>query len=575
MSVRPGRLPQSVADAFVTQLAQNNRSGKYQAEYVWIGGSTEDLRSKSRTLPLPIPQNAEDLPEWNYDGSSTGQAPGEDSEVIIKPRRIFPDPFRGGNNILVMCDTYTPQGDPLPTNHRYIANKIFQQALDEKPWFGLEQEYTMFEADGRTPFGWPEGGFPAPQGQYYCSVGANNSFGRPIVEAHYSACLYAGITISGINAEVMPGQWEFQVGPAEGIKAGDELFMARYLLLRIAEIFGVVISFDPKPISGDWNGAGMHTNFSTAAMRAEGGYKVILAAIERLSHKHKEHIAVYGKGNERRLTGRHETASIHKFSYGVANRGASIRIPRAAEKDGKGYFEDRRPASNACPYLVTSKVFETTCLSVTTGAPARSRVLGDVPRLIYFDSAGRAEPARLAFFIGGVEFDDHRVDDEGMKRIKGSLPLGQLPVLQIGGETIAQSMAILRYAGKLSGLYPNNQVDALRADSAIDTATEITNLLVGLYTKTGSEKEAELKRVKETELPKLLNRFELLLRQAGSGYILKSGLSIADLNLYVVSKFLQSMVPIDPKTHPLCNAHFEALNNHPKIAQWNALHNNK
>jgi len=220
----------------------------------------------------------------------------------------------------------------------------------------------MFDSDGVTPFGWPKGGFPKAQGPYYCSVGAENAFGRPIVEAHYRCCLYAGIAISGINAEVMPGQWEYQVGPAEGIESGDQMFMSRYFLLRVAEIFGVVISFDPKPIPGDWNGAGMHTNFSTEAMRQDGGFDVIIEAIKKLETKHMEHIAVYGEGNERRLTGRHETAPITKFSYGVANRGASIRIPRQAEKDKKGYFEDRRPASNACPYAVTSKVFETCCL---------------------------------------------------------------------------------------------------------------------------------------------------------------------------------------------------------------------
>jgi glutamine synthetase len=260
-----------------------------------------------------------------------------------------------------MCDTYTPQGVPLPTNKRYPAKKIFDQNLDLAPWYGFEQEYTLFETS-KIPFGWPECGFPSPQGPYYCSAGAENAFGRNIVEAHYRCCLYAGIQISGINAEVMPGQWEYQVGPAEGISAGDQLFMSRYILLRVAEQFGVIVSFDPKPISGDWNGAGLHTNFSTLPMRQEGGWDVIINAVEKLGKKHDEHIRVYGEGNERRLTGHHETAPIHKFSYGVANRGASIRIPRQTEKDRKGYFEDRRPASNGCPYTISGKVFETTCI---------------------------------------------------------------------------------------------------------------------------------------------------------------------------------------------------------------------
>jgi glutamine synthetase len=357
MSVEPGRLPHSITESFLNL----DQFGFTQVEYVWIGGSTQDLRSKTRTLQGKITTLAQ-IPEWNYDGSSTGQAPGTDSEVILKAQRIFRDPFRRGDNILVMCDTYTPQGEPLPTNHRHPANKIFAKDLAAKPWFGLEQEYTMFEADKKTPFGWPKGGYPGAQGPYYCSAGADNAFGRPIVEAHYRACLYAGITISGINAEVMPGQWEYQVGPVVGIDSGDQLWMSRYLLLRVAELFGVVISFDPKPIPGDWNGAGMHTNFSTEKTRADGGFAEIIKAIEKLGTKHQEHIAVYGEGNERRLTGAHETAPITRFSYGVANRGASIRIPRAAEAEKKGYFEDRRPASNACPYRVTSKIFETTSL---------------------------------------------------------------------------------------------------------------------------------------------------------------------------------------------------------------------
>jgi len=357
MSVKPGRLPDSITQSFLDLPQQ----GIVQVEYVWLGGTCLDLRCKTRSLPGPITK-LEQIPEWNFDGSSTGQAPGSDSEVIIKPVRIFPDPFRRGDNILVLCDCYTPQGEPIPTNKRNPAKKIFDQGLHLKPWYGFEQEYTMFEADKKTPFGWPEGGYPAAQGPYYCSVGSENAFGRPVVEAHYRACLYSGIKISGINAEVMPGQWEYQVGPVEGIDAGDQLFMSRYLLLRVAELFGVVISFDPKPIPGDWNGAGLHSNYSTEPMRNKGGYEVILQAIEKLSKKHAEHIAVYGEGNDRRLTGRHETAPITKFSSGVANRGASIRIPRQAEKEQQGYFEDRRPASNGDPYVISSKIFHTTCL---------------------------------------------------------------------------------------------------------------------------------------------------------------------------------------------------------------------
>jgi glutamine synthetase len=339
--------------------------GSLILEYIWIDGSGETLRSKSMTWTSSTPpQSIKELRIWNFDGSSTGQAPGHDSEVLLKPVAMHPDPFRRGDNKIVLCECVAPDMTPIPSNHRNAAAAIFAQKKEEEPWFGIEQEYTLFHSDKRTPLGWPKaGGYPGPQGPYYCSVGADNAFGRIVVESHYRACLYAGIKMSGINAEVLPGQWEYQVGPVEGIDAADQCWLARYIMYRVCEDFGVHVSFDPKPVAGDWNGSGQHTNYSTKAMREEGGYKAILSAIEKLSRKHKEHIAVYGKGNERRLTGHHETANIHNFAYGVANRGASIRIPRDAEREGKGYFEDRRPASNADPYEVTAKIFETTCIA--------------------------------------------------------------------------------------------------------------------------------------------------------------------------------------------------------------------
>ncbi|XAR49484.1 Glutamate--ammonia ligase [Bertholletia excelsa] len=344
-------------------LNLSDHTEKIIAEYIWIGGSGMDLRSKARTINEPV-TDPKKLPKWNYDGSSTNQAPGDDSEVILYPQAVFKDPFRGGKNILVMCDAYTPNGEPIPTNKRFNAEKIFSHpaVVAEEPWYGIEQEYTLLQKDVKWPIGWPVGGFPGPQGPYYCGVGVDKAFGRDIVNAHYKSCLYAGINISGINGEVMPGQWEFQVGPSVGIQAGDQLWMARYILERITEIAGVVLSFDPKPIPGDWNGAGAHTNYSTKSMRANGGYEVIKNAIEKLRLRHKEHIAAYGEGNERRLTGRHETANINTFLWGVANRGASIRVGRDTEREGKGYFEDRRPASNMDPYVVTSMIAETTIL---------------------------------------------------------------------------------------------------------------------------------------------------------------------------------------------------------------------
>jgi len=220
----------------------------------------------------------------------------------------------------------------------------------------------MFEADGVTPLGWPQFGFPGPQGPYYCGNGSRRAYGRQLVEAHYRCCLYCDIDISGINAEVMPGQWEYQIGPCIGIESGDSLWLSRFLLERLAEYFQVVISFHPKPKKGDWNGAGCHTNYSTQSMRAEGGYAAITNAIEKLGKRHNEHMEVYGLHNSERMTGEHETANMASFSYGVADRGCSIRIPNIAKIEGRGYFEDRRPASNMDPYVVTSMIAYTTLL---------------------------------------------------------------------------------------------------------------------------------------------------------------------------------------------------------------------
>lgn len=330
-------------------------------EYIWLGGKNE-LRSKTKVMNEEV-YSIDNLSNWNYDGSSTLQASGDDSEVIIKPRALFNDPFRGNNHKLVLCDTYTVSDIPLENNHRHWANELFEQKLEEEPWFGLEQEYFMVDIKTGLPIGYnPE----KTQGQYYCSVGAENAFGRIIAEKHLNACIFAGVKVSGINAEVAPGQWEYQIGPCVGIEQGDHLWMARYLLQRIGEIHGVSINIDTKPLKGDWNGSGCHSNYSTKNMREGNGNKsglmYIEEAIEKLSLKHDEHMKLYGSGNEERMTGAHETASFDKFSHGIANRGASVRIGNENYKNQKGYFEDRRPGSNCDPYLVTGIMFKTTCL---------------------------------------------------------------------------------------------------------------------------------------------------------------------------------------------------------------------
>ncbi|MEZ4319249.1 MAG: glutamine synthetase GlnII [Myxococcota bacterium] len=329
---------------------------KIKAEYIWVDGTepTHKLRSKTR-----IVTDAGNLPQWGFDGSSTNQAPGNNSECILKPVFTCPDPIRGNPHILVLCEVYDADGNPHRTNERANLRNTFEKFKGEEPWFGIEQEYTMFR--NSRPLGWPEGGYPAPQGPFYCGVGADEVFGRELVEEHLDACLAAGLHFYGINAEVMPGQWEFQIGTAGPIEVSDHLLIARYLLYRLGEKHNISVTLYPKPVHGDWNGAGAHTNFSTKAMREAGGMAVIEAAIQKLGKKHDLHIRNYGDGIEQRLTGLHETCDYRQFRYGTADRGASIRIPLDVTKQGYGYFEDRRPCANVDPYVVTRLLIETCC----------------------------------------------------------------------------------------------------------------------------------------------------------------------------------------------------------------------
>lgn len=280
----------------------------------------------------------------------------------MKPVALYNDPFRRDNNKLVLCDGYDSDGNQCLGYEREKANIIFEKCKKDKPWFGIEQEYTLFNIDGKTPYGWSKDLCPEPQGKYYCGVGSDKVAGRKIIEEHYKKSLYAGLKVSGINAEVMLGQWEYQIGPCEGISAGDQIWISRYIMERICEENDILVSWHPKPIKGDWNGSGSHTNFSSLAMREEGGEELFKSILNKLKINHKKHMDIYGDNNDERLTGNHETASIDVFTYVVANRGASIRIPRSVGLNWLGYIEDRRPASNMDPYLVTSTIANTTLL---------------------------------------------------------------------------------------------------------------------------------------------------------------------------------------------------------------------
>ena len=356
-------------------MFQKNKKNLATAEYIWLDGAypTQELRSKARILSVESIDSVDEFPTWGFDGSSTDQATGDNSDCELKPVYFCPNPFlkSSSNHYFVLCEVFNSDGTPHKTNTRCKLRDVLDQDKGSDSWVGFEQEYTLFEQTHTRPLGWPLGGFPAPQGPFYCGVGANRVFGRSVAEEHMEICCQARLCIFGINAEVMPGQWEYQIG-YRGVKeekcgpltVSDQAWMARYLLKRVGEKHAFVISFANKPISGDWNGAGMHTNFSTNATRDKTtGLKAIEQAIKKLKTNHQRHITDYGHGLDKRLTGTHETSSIDQFKSGISDRGSSIRIPLHTSKDGHGYFEDRRPGANADPYLVTARLVETVCLN--------------------------------------------------------------------------------------------------------------------------------------------------------------------------------------------------------------------
>lgn len=330
---------------------------KAKLEYIWLDGysPTQSLRSKTRIIE-DFDGQLESCPVWSFDGSSTAQAEGADSDLLLRPVAIFNDPARK-DAFLIMTEVLNPDGEPHDSNGRAMIDDD-----DDDFWFGFEQEYFLWDLETSLPPGFPVKGFPRPQGPYYCSVGAENNFGRECIEDHLDQCLEAGINVEGINAEVAAGQWEFQVFAKGAKSAGDQTWVARYLAERNAEKWGYGINWHPKPLGQtDWNGSGMHANFSNAIMRESGDQSVFEKICEEFGRNIRRHIDVYGADNEQRLTGLHETQSIHEYSYGVSDRGASIRIPVGTVEEGwKGRLEDRRPASNADPYKVASVIVRTT-----------------------------------------------------------------------------------------------------------------------------------------------------------------------------------------------------------------------
>jgi glutamine synthetase len=329
---------------------------KSKLEYIWLDGykPTQNMRSKTKVLEN-FSGKLEDCPVWSFDGSSTKQAEGGSSDCLLKPVAIYTDPDRV-NGFLVMTEVLNADGSPHESNARATIDDD-----DNDFWFGFEQEYFIMDCDTLLPLGFPVGGYPGPQGMYYCSVGGKNTHGRDLVEEHIDLCIDAGLNIEGINAEVAAGQWEFQLFSKGAKLAGDEMWVARYMLNRLGEEYGLAIEYHPKPLGAtDWNGSGMHANFSNTILRTCGSKETYEKICEAFRPVVKEHIEVYGADNDQRLTGDHETQSITEFSYGISDRGASIRIPiMTVEKGWKGWLEDRRPASNGDPYKIAGRIVKT------------------------------------------------------------------------------------------------------------------------------------------------------------------------------------------------------------------------
>lgn len=342
-------------------------------EYVWLDGYEPEpnLRSKIKVIdyqPTSFNLELDDIPEWGFDGSSTKQAEGHLSDCYLKPVRFYTSGrkfnTREPNNqseiplIYVLCEVYDKDKKPHQTNERFRLG-----SEDNDIWIGFEQEYFIRSGHNKPIIGFENNGLIEPQGKYYCGVGGQ-IHGRFISEEHLNMCLKYGINIEGTNAEVALGQWQYQIFEKGKLKVCDDLWMSRYFLYKICEKYNLQVELHPKPLgNADWNGSGLHTNFSTKRMRETGGQEYFDSIFKTFGSRIKEHIENYGSDNHLRLTGKHETQSIDKFTWGISDRGASIRVPKVVGETWKGYLEDRRPASNADPYKIIKVITESLILS--------------------------------------------------------------------------------------------------------------------------------------------------------------------------------------------------------------------
>lgn len=319
---------------------------KSRAIYIWIGANNR-LRWKIKTVPIDKRDmlKLKAYPWWNYDGSSTGQAEGENTEVRLKPVRVYPFPYKDDADVMILCETYNVDNTVHRDNERYHALERFKAGEYKRPWFGNEVEYFIVKnGDNMNDL---------LTTTHYCGFDECRAHCKRVALEHYNACLNANLEISGMNAEVTRGQWEFQIGPCEAIKSGDHTYVALFLLIWVAEYHGCkVIVNESKPYE-NVNGSGCHINYSDIDTRFNDNANILVQKINKLGERHDHHMSIYGD-NSKRLTGTHETSRPDVFSFGTGTRDTSVRVPTNTKK----YFEDRRPASNIDYYKVTSSIYE-------------------------------------------------------------------------------------------------------------------------------------------------------------------------------------------------------------------------